>query len=211
MNQLIPFPFFALAGFFIVMSFSFIYYGLRALKKKQLFGWLNRHLFAALLILLGALLTVIGFSVVGYDSLTKEQLAANIHVKKLAPQDYLISLDSKNGQIKEFEVLGDQFFIDAKIIKWYYFSNLLGFKTIYKLDRIGGRYISFEEEKSKPRSLFKLEEPASLDLFKLQEKYPILQKFVDAKYGSASFIEAKDDTNYRLMVSTTGLLIREMR
>ncbi len=211
MNELIPFPFFAVAGFLLIMSFSFLYYGFKALKNKQFFGWLNRHLFATLLILSGTLLTFVGISVIGYDSLTKEQLAAKIHVEKLAPQDYLVSLDSGNGLIRKYEILGDQFYIDAKIIKWHYFSNMLGFETIYKLDRIGGRYNSFEQEKSKPRSLFKLEEPASLDLFKLQEKYRFLQNLLDAKYGSASFIEAKDNTDYRLLVSTTGLLIREMQ
>lgn len=192
------------------MSFSFIYYGFRALKKKQLFGWLNRHLFALLLITIGALLVVMGISVIGYKSLTKEQLAARIHIDKKANQDYIISLDTGEGAIEKYEIFGDQFYVDAKIIKWHYISNLLGFETIYELDRIGGRYIAIEQEKTARRSLYKLEEPMSFDLFKLQERYPILEKLIDANYGSASFVEAKDGANYQLLVSTTGLLIREL-
>jgi len=209
MNLRISLVFFAAAVFFLFFSMSFIYYGFRAIKNKRFFGWFNRHLFALLLLSSSALFALMGLSISAYKSLTNEQLAAKIHLEKLAEQNYLASFDNGNGIAKQFQILGDQFYIDAKIIKWQYLSNILGFKTIYQLDRLGGRYIDIAQEQSRARSLYKLEEKQSFDLFDLQKRFVILQKLVDAKYGSASYIEAKDDTDYFVYVSTTGLLIRE--
>lgn len=210
MNLSTALPFFTIATFFFLFSSIFIYYGFKAIKNKNFFRWFNRHLFALLLIISGALFAVIGLSISAYKSLTNEQLAANIHIEEVSPQNYLASLSTDDGIVKNFKILGDQFYIDAKIIKWHYLTNALGFKTVYQLDRLGGRYIDIEQEQSEPRSLYKLEESLSFDLFELQKRFPILQKLVDAKYGSASYLEAKDDTNYQVLVSTTGLLIREL-
>lgn len=210
MNLSTSLPFFAIAISLFFFSTSFFYYGIKAIKNKNFFGWLNRHLFALVLVLSSTILTIIGLSISAYKSLTNEQLAANIHIEKLSEQNYLASLDTGSGSIKKFQIFGDQFYIDAKIIKWHYLSNILGFKTIYQLDRLGGRYIDIEQERSKPRSLYKLEENLPFDLFELQKRFPILQNLVDAKYGSASYLEAKDNSDYQLLVSTTGLLIREI-
>ncbi len=210
MNPSTGLPFFLIAIFCFLFYSIFTYYGIKAIQNKKLFGFFSRHLLALLLLTNAILFTVIGLSISAYKSLTNEQLAANIHIKKISAQNYLASLSTANGVVKEFRILGDQFYIDAKIIKWHYLSNILGFKTIYKLDRLGGRYIDIEQEQSKPRSLYQLEESPSFDLFKLQKRFPILQKLVDAKYGSASFLEAKDNTDYQVLVSTTGLLIREL-
>ena len=209
MNLEVSLPFFAAAAFLVLLSFSFIYYGFRAIKSKQFFGWLNRHLFALLLLTASALLAVLGLSVSAYKSLTNEQLAARIHLEKLGKQTFMASFDNGNGVTKKYQILGDQFYIDAKIIKWRYFANLLGLKTIYQFDRIGGRYLDISEERSKPGSLYELEEKQSFDLFDLQNRYKILQNLVDAEYGSASYKEAKDNADYNVYVSTTGLLIRE--
>ncbi|HHO54833.1 MAG TPA: hypothetical protein ENK21_00430 [Trueperaceae bacterium] len=210
MNLKTSLPFFAIAIFLLLFSFSFIYYGFRAIKNKRFFGWFNRHMFALVLLLSSALFAIMGLSISAYKSLTNEQLAATIHLEKLSEQNFIASYDNGNGINKQFQILGDQFYIDAKIIKWRYLANVLGFKTIYQLDRLGGRYIDIAQERSKPRSLYSLEENLSFDLFDLQKRFPILQKLVDAEYGSASYLEAKDDTDYKVLVSTTGLLIREL-
>ena len=46
-------------------------------------------------------------------------------------------------------------------------------------------------------------------MFDLRRRFAILTPLVDAEYGSATFINANSTAEFRIMVSTTGLLIRK--
>jgi len=47
-------------------------------------------------------------------------------------------------------------------------------------------------------------------MFNLRLRYSLLKPMVDAQYGSATFIPAKEFTELEIRVSTTGLLIRKV-
>jgi hypothetical protein len=87
-------------------------------------------------------------------------------------------------------------------------ANMLGLSTAYELDRIGGRYRDIEQEKSAPRSLYPLGREKPVDLFALRKRFPFLEHFVDARYGSAAYVPVGEPADLELRVSTTGLLIR---
>jgi hypothetical protein len=48
-----------------------------------------------------------------------------------------------------------------------------------------------------------------VDMFSLRERYSLLSPLLDAEYGSATFIPAKEPTEVEVRVSTTGLLVRK--
>ncbi len=45
-------------------------------------------------------------------------------------------------------------------------------------------------------------------MFQLRQRFAFLDPFLDAEYGSATFSSAAAEGEFRVMVSTTGLLIR---
>ena len=55
-----------------------------------------------------------------------------------------------------YDVAGDQLYVDARILKWHYWANVLGLHTLYALDRAGGRYADLEDELHQPRTLYAL-------------------------------------------------------
>jgi hypothetical protein len=101
--------------------------------------------------------------------------------------------------------------VDARILKWSYWANVLGLHTAYELDRVAGRYRLMEDELSKPRTLQSLARERPVDLFGLRKRYEALSPFYDAEYGSATFIAADRPAIYEVLVSTTGLLARPVR
>ena len=107
-----------------------------------------------------------------------------------------------------FVLAGDEFNMDAHILKWTSIGNLIGLHTDYELDRISGRYFMLEDEQTKPRTVFGLGQAKSFDLFDLRREHPILSWLVDAEYGSGTFMAAEDEAVYDVLVSTTGLLVR---
>lgn len=159
--------------------------------------------------LITALTTLFLLSTWGYSQLTTEQDIASIDVTHVKSQQFKVNIQVKNQNTFHFQVSGDEIYIDAYLIKWHPWANLLGFKTLYKLDRIGGRYFSYEDELHKSRSLFRFHPQPKYDLFNLLKKYPWLDWLVDAKYGNAAFVPLKDNQHIQLTLANSGLILRE--
>lgn len=155
-------------------------------------------------------LAALAVSVQGYQALTHEALAATLRTRPLGEQIFAAELELPDGTRQQFQIEGDQLYVDARILKWKSWANLLGLHTAYRLDRIGGRYALLSDEQSRPRSLHALAPERTLDAFTLRQEHLWLAPLVDAEYGSATFIAADAPASFELRVSTTGLLIREL-
>ncbi len=204
-------PLVIIAAVFAVVSLLFLVAGVRALKRKRLFGS-AMHVGAGLLLLsLGALSAVISVSTQGYRALTREEVAAVVSAELTGEQTFRVIVRLPEGGLKIFELNGDELYVDARILKWKPWVNVLGMHTAYQLDRVSGRYIDIEDEREKPRTIFPLAAERRMDLFELRRRFPLLAPLVDAKYGSATFIPVEDAVTFEVRVSTSGLLIRAAR
>jgi len=58
-------------------------------------------------------------------------------------------------------------------------------------------------------TVYSLAKDRPLDMFDLRRRFAILNTLLDAEYGSATFINTNSTEKFRVMVSTTGLLIRK--
>jgi hypothetical protein len=144
----------------------------------------------------------------GYRALTREDVAAEVHLEPAGRQAFIARFVFPDGRQATHRLAGDQLYIDAHILKWKPVANVLGLHTAYELDRVAGRYASLDDEQSKPRTVHSLATNKALDLFDLRQKYTPLAFLVDAEYGSATFIDVKSPAVVELRVSTTGLLVR---
>jgi hypothetical protein len=182
--------------------------GLTALFGLHPLRFITRTLLGLLLIALGALEGTITIGIQGYRALTQEVLAARIAVRPYAPQKFSAKLTFPDGREASYTLSGDEIYLDARILKWHALANMLGLTTAYELDRIGGRYRDLEQEKAAQRSLYSLGKEKPVDLFALTKRFPFLEHFVDAKYGSAAYVPVGEPADLELRVSPTGLLIR---
>lgn len=181
-----------------------------ASTKKKRFLAMGRNFIVTLLMLsLSALFGTISISLYGYQALTKEELAAVVKITPTAKQKFTAQFIMPDGEEKAFELAGDQLYVDAHILKWKPLANLLGLHTSYELDRVSGRYIKLQDEKSKDRTQFSLSDNKLFNMFYLRQKYALLEPLLDAEYGSATYIKSDKAEEFRVMVSTTGLLIRK--
>lgn len=162
--------------------------------------------------LLLLLLAVLGWGVVlgthGYRSLTREEVAATVEVDPIGQQSFRAVVRGTDAPPDTFRLSGDQLYVDAHVLKWHPWANLLGIHTGYRLTRIGGRYRSIEDERSRERTVYALSEQGPLDWFRAAESVPGLSRLVDAVHGSASFVPADRAGSFEVRVSTSGLLIR---
>ena len=162
------------------------------------------------LLSLGGLAGTISIGIQGYRALTREDVAARLFVRPAGIQQFSATVRFPDGHEVVYELAGDEIYIDAHILKWKSFANLLGLHTAYELDRVGGRYRSIEQERSAVRTVYSLGHDKLVDLFGLRQRFAFLAKLFDAEYGSATFVPVTREAELELRVSTTGLLIREI-
>jgi hypothetical protein len=153
-------------------------------------------------------LLVIVFATLGYKAVNQEAKVATINIVPKQYQQFQAEITWENGSKQVYAINGDEFYIDAKVLKWKDWVSFLGVKTWYEFDRIGGRYTGIEDEKTKPRSLYQLSMQKDLDLYYLRKQYTTLSFLVDAEYGSAAFFLANIPKKIDLFVARSGLMVR---
>jgi hypothetical protein len=189
-------------------SLCFAVLGLRTARRRPLRASLG-VLVALMLLGAAALCAVLAASVHGYRALTREEIAATIEIQPIVAQRFVAHVTLADGRSRSFQLAGDELYVDARVLKWHPFANLLGLHTHYALDRISGRYADIEDERHAPRTVFTLVDGAPLDAFLLRRKHEALAPLVDASYGSGTFTAADRPAVLEVRVSTTGLLLRE--
>jgi hypothetical protein len=145
---------------------------------------------------------------VGYHRLTEEELVAKIKVNSYEPQSFQARMTFSNGDEQVFLLKGDELLIDAYVLKWKSWANLLGFHPAYRLERISGRYKSIEQEKNNSKSVYSISTESDNPIYEWRKSYEQLGFLLDVEHGSASFVDAENGKEYLLMVTTSGLLIR---
>jgi hypothetical protein len=178
----------------------------RVWRRRVLMGSLE-GLVGLLLLAIAALMAAISINLYTYDRLTHESKIAEISFQVIGPQHFGAVVTLKNkGEI--LDLRGDEWQIDARVLKWRGMAVLIGFDTLYRLDRLSGRYRDITQERTGPHTVYSLSEEQGLDLWMVGRRYSHWIPWVDAVYGSATYMPMVDGASYTVSVSSTGLLAR---
>jgi hypothetical protein len=153
---------------------------------------------------------LVGLNLRTYQRLAFEQPAGELQFARTADREYNAVLSFPDGERRNFALRGDEWQVDARVLKWHAFANLVGFDTAYRLERIGGRYSEIKDEQNEPRTVYALTTPGSVDPWALVRRYHGWIPWVDALYGSATFLPMADGALYEIKVSQSGVLARPL-
>lgn len=204
-----PGPLTILVLIFLFLSLLSFVASIMGFRKRMFLGGAIGLLVGLLFLTLTGLFVTITVAIQGYRALTQEEVAARVKIEPTGPEKFVAYFSFPNGRKETFSLAGDQFYVDAHILKWKPVVNFFGLHTAYELDRVAGRYTRLKDELSKPHTVFSLSKSKLVDMFSLRERYSLLSPLLDAEYGSATFIPAKEPTEVEVRVSTTGLLVRK--
>jgi hypothetical protein len=165
-------------------------------------------LVVALLALVGAA-GLVAAGLHGYERLTREQPVAELEFEARGPEQFLATLTYlPGGQTRMFILSGDEWQLDARVLKWHGWANLLGLDAHYRLERVWGHWQDVEKERRSAPSVYPL---APADWFRLWDFAAAHQRwlpFVDAVYGNATYNPMADGARYRVTLSQSGLIAR---
>lgn len=200
----------AIAGTGGVIALLLLIEAVRRLRDWRIRSGIVLLVVAAVVAALGMGGAMLAASLHTYARLTQEQEAARAVFRELAPKRYELILVLKTEPARRFEIRGDEWQIDARVLKWKGMAALAGLDTLYRFERIAGRYADTAQEKSAPRSVHALSAEAGFDLWAALKQYHRWLPLADTLYGSAAYAPMADGAQYAVSVSTTGLLIRPL-
>lgn len=177
-------------------------------KTKRLWTYPLRTLAVVLTGTLALSLLLVNLSLHSYQLANQGRQIATLKIKQTGYKRFFAELNFPDQSTQSYRLAGDTLYIDAYIIKWQPILTFLGLPTYYQLDRISGRFLDLSEEKKIDRTIHAIAPQNSFNLFHLVQKFTLLKLFVDATYGSATFMPIKHLDEYDLFVTSSGLMLR---
>jgi hypothetical protein len=181
---------------------------IRRLRHLQLARGTLFFLSGGTVLLIAAGAALVAMNLYTYARLTHEQEAARVSMRQLGERHYAVSLQAKNAPPRHFELRGDEWQVDARVLKWRALGNLLGFDTVYRLERLSGRYGDITLERNALRTVHPLSDEPGVDFWTVLRRYHGYIPLADALYGSAAYVPMAEGAEYAVTVSTSGLVVR---
>ena len=157
----------------------------------------------------GISLLAVALNIHTYQRLIYEQEIARLTFRQLAPQKYYVSIiyNSKDDK-QEFLLEGDEWQMDARIMRWSPNAQLLGLNAQYRLERLSGRYQDLHLEQTLKRTVYSLSKSAGLDIWSLAKRYKNWLPWIDAYYGSAVYLPMIDGGAFSVSINQNGMIAR---
>jgi hypothetical protein len=179
-----------------VAGLLFLLLAVRRLRHRR-FGACAMHGTSSLVLFLAAIaIGLLGVNLLTYHRLTHARYAA--------------LLTYPSGETQELALAGDEWQVDARVLKWTPFADILGFDTAYRLERISGRYSDIARERDQTRTVYALNPPDRVDVWTLLRAGRRYVPWADALYGSAVYVPMSDGARYQVVVSQSGLVARPL-
>ena len=193
-----------------VAGLLFLLLALKRLRHRR-FGACAIHCTSSLVLFLAAVgVGLLGVNLLTYHRLTREQPALEAQFKRAGDERYAALLTYPTGETQQLALSGDEWQVDARVLKWRPFANLLGFDTAYRLERISGRYTDIARERDQERTVYALNPPDRVDVWTVLRTWRRYVPWADALYGSAVYVPMSDGARYQVVVSQSGLVARPL-
>jgi hypothetical protein len=201
----------ALAG---LLALTMVAGGLAALLHGRPYRALSGITGGGALLVIALAVLLLGFDFQTYHRLAYERPVAAVDLHQTGDKAFAVTVTQPepSGQIasqpSSYAVQGDEWRVEARVLKWKSWANVLGLDPRYRLDRLSGEYVDTAEEVSAPRSVYDLRAP--VDQFTVARLAAKLNraKLIDTVYGSAVLMPMADGARYELSMSQSGLVAR---
>ncbi|MFH1092625.1 MAG: hypothetical protein V1739_00560 [Candidatus Omnitrophota bacterium] len=186
--------------------------------RKKIFkifslGKIISILFVVFVLLIVSGLFIARFHLSSYRFFSDRRLVAIVeceHLKKSSGPVLNVEFfpGSKEAQKRTFLFNADEWVIESRIVQWKSFFGITGARSYFQLERLSGRYLDIEKEKTMPRIVYALSSPDKIweVLYKFQKLIP----FIEAVYGNSAFVRFEAGKKFHVYVTNSGLMIKDM-
>ena len=192
-----------------IIGIFLLLFSLRILLRRTMIEAVFRAVLGLVLMAASAIFLLGSLDLFSYRQLLQEESVATLRFEKLKTQTYRVILVDNTGHQYRYHLKVDQWQLDARLIRWHPIFASAGFSPLYRLDRLSGRYSNLRQEMNDERTAHKLEfSPYGIDTWVWIKRLPWLWEWVDAQYGTATFLPMADGAIYEVKLGVAGLVAR---
>lgn len=140
-----------------------------------------------------------------YRSAIQERPLATVSIYEVGPQEFDLTLVDSEGEEERFIVRGDQWQLDVRMLVWTGPLLVLGKEPLYRFDRLSGRYLSLEQERSAPRTVYGFGGSKGFDVWSWLRNFDL---WLDADFGSAVYMPMENGAVFSVVRTNKGLVAR---
>jgi hypothetical protein len=164
----------------------------------------------------GAAVSLLGLNVQTYHRLTAERVVATIEIKEKGPQWYDVTITEAPNEAgvqpvpRVLDVHGDEWRLEARVLKWKPWATVLGLDSQYRLDRLSGHYTETVDEQTRERSVYDLRPGRStgIDFLPVAQVAAEYIPLVDIpKFGNGVYMPMADGARYKVTILASGGLL----
>jgi hypothetical protein len=214
-----PYGWLILPGLAGLLALTLLAAGLGALTRRRPVSGLLGVISSGAMLALGAALLMLGLNIQTYSRLTYERPVATIELHRTGEQAFDATLTEAPaapdfGQTRPapppqtFSLAGDEWRIEAKVLKWKPWVNALGLDSRYRLERLAGEFTDSAAEQTGPRTVIDLRQPAEEGRMANLAHRLNRAHLIDTVVGSAAIMPAVDGARYELSMTQSGLVAR---
>jgi hypothetical protein len=192
----------------VLLAVPPLYVSIDRLSRLRLKSGILYLLLGVVMALLGLAAGITGASLHTYRKLTSAQPVASVSIHRLGEREFRLTLSAPGAAPRDFQVLGDEWRIDARVMRWRGLPALADFDAVYRLERLSGRDAGTTPDRA-ARSAHGLAEWEPVDLWVLLRRYRAFLPFVEASQGSAGPMPLADGAQYAVSVTASGPLVRQ--
>lgn len=201
---------FGLIALGVVVAVFLLALARRLLRRRRMVACACAGGTSLLLLVAVAGVALVAFNFQSFHRLTREQPAAEVQFARTAAEEFTAQVTYPEGRTEQVALRGDEWQVEARVLKWRAWANLVGFDSAYRLERISGRYTDIDRERSAARTVHALYPPERIDVVRLLHQWQRYVPWVDAYYGSAVYLPMRDGARFQVVVSPSGLLARPL-
>lgn len=151
-----------------------------------------------------------GLNLYTYNRFANETIVATLSFEALGEGSHRVILAPVGQQQRQLDLLGDEWQLDVRMIKWKDWLTFLGKSPLYRLDRLSGRYIDVEDARRNGQTMYALTETSGIDVWAFARHAGEWLPGIDAAYGSSVYLPMGDGLSYVVFISPTGLVARKL-
>ena len=198
-----------LALFAALVGLLLVFSGIRRFWQRRIVTGTLTGTGGLCLISLATAFLLLALNIHTYHRLTYEKPIVTLAFQQLGPQKYQVTMEQMDrNRPVDFILNGDEWQLDARILRWEPALQILGFNTIYRLERLNGRYSKINQELDQPRTVYSLSEEQGLDIWSLAREYHHRLQWLDAYYGNATYLPMQDGARFMVAINQYGLIAR---
>lgn len=179
----------------------------RRWRQRRRLSACHRGTWLLAFLVMAVLACALSLSLDGYQRLIAEQPVATVGVRAFAPQQWALRIDLADGSHESVQLSGDDWQLDARVIKWSPRAVSLGAQPLYRVERVSGRWRDTAKAQATPPSVAAVGGDGVLDLWQLKRRYPAWLPWVDADFGSGVYMPLIDGARYEVTLAAAGGLI----